>query len=130
MDAVAPSTLREARRRAVSSLGPVAAPSPRLFQRSRSSAFCSHVAVRRNVFPAVKLWSRCVMFLCALEHFIVRRRFPFKVVRLLVILAHGMIFEFVPHQNSSQIGMPIEMNSVEIENLPFLKFCASPHRSK
>ncbi len=39
-----------------------------------------------------------------------------------------MIFKFVPHQNPAQIGMAIEMNSVEIEDFALLKFGAAPNR--
>ena len=64
------------------------------------------------------------MFLRALEHFVVRRRLVFVIVRLDVILAHRMIGKLIPHQDAAQIGMAVEMNAVEIEDLALLKFRA------
>src|ERR1051325_10703620 len=70
----------------------------------------------------------CLMPLRLLQHFIVRRRLVFVVIRLDVIFAHWMIFETVPHQQPPQIGMSVKPNSVKIENLPLLKFRATPDR--
>ena len=92
--------------------------------------WCSHVAVRRNLFCSIQRWPRWVMLLGAFQDFIVRGRFPFEIVRRNVILAHRMIFEFVPHQNPPQIGMPVEMDAVEIEDFALLKFGAAPHRGE
>ena len=39
-----------------------------------------------------------------------------------------MIFELVPHQNPPQIGMTVETDAVEIENLALLEFGAAPDR--
>ena len=39
-----------------------------------------------------------------------------------------MIFELVPHQDPAQIGMAVEANAVEIENLALLEFGAAPDR--
>src|SRR2546430_5655605 len=68
---------------------------------------------RSTLFPYTTLF-RSVM----------RRRLPFVIVRLAIIFSHRMIDKFIPHQNPAQIGMAIEMNSVEIENLAFLKLRA------
>ena len=63
-----------------------------------------------------------------LQHFVVRRGFVFVIVRLDVILAHGMGRELVPHQDAAQVGMTIEYDAVEIENLALLEFAAAPYR--
>ena len=39
-----------------------------------------------------------------------------------------MIFELVPHQNPSQIGMAFEVNAIKIKNFALLKFRAAPDR--
>ena len=70
------------------------------------------------------------MLLCSREHVVVRCRFPLKIVRLNVIFAHWMIFEFIPHQDPPQIGMPIEVNAVKIKNLALLKLGAAPDRGE
>ena len=68
------------------------------------------------------------MLLRPLQHFIVRRRFPFVIVRLTVIFPHRMILKLVPHQNPPQIGMTVEADAVQIENFALLEFGASPDR--
>ena len=60
------------------------------------------------------------------QHFIVRRGLVFKVVGLNVILAHGVVFEPVPHQNAAQVGMAGEDDPVEIEDLALLKLGRAP----
>ena len=62
---------------------------------------------------------------CAFQHFIVRRRLVFVIVGLDVILAHGVVLELVPHQNAAQVGMAVEDDAVEIEDLALLKFGTS-----
>ena len=46
-----------------------------------------------------------------LQHLVMRRGFPFVIVRLTVILPHRMILKLVPHQDSSQIRMTLEANA-------------------
>ena len=54
------------------------------------------------------------------QHVIVRRRLPFVIVRFAVVFSHRVIDKLVPHQNSPQIGMTLEMDPVEIENFSLL----------
>ena len=68
------------------------------------------------------------MSLRFLQHIVVRSWLVFVIVRFSIILAHRMIFELVPHQNPAQIGMAVEPDSVQIENLTLLKFCTPPGR--
>ena len=68
------------------------------------------------------------MLLRFLQHFIMRRGFPFVIVRLPIIFAHRIIFELVPHQNPAQIGMTIEPDAIEIENLALLELGTAPDR--
>ena len=70
------------------------------------------------------------MLFSAFEHVVVRCGFLFVIVRLDVILAHRIIHELVPHQNSPQVGMTFEVDAVEIEDLALLKFGASPDRGE
>ena len=56
------------------------------------------------------------------QHIVVRCRFVFVIVRFTIIFAHRKILELVPHQDAAQIGMAVETDSVEIENLALLKF--------
>ena len=64
------------------------------------------------------------------QNVVVRRRFVLVVIRLNIIFAHGMIFKFVPHQDTAQIGMTIEDDPIEVKNLALLKFRTSPDWSK
>src|SRR5260370_7053173 len=64
------------------------------------------------------------------QHVVVRCRFVLVVIRLDVIFAHGMIFKFVPHQYTAQIGMAVEDDSVKVKDLALLKFCTAPNRCK
>src|SRR5258705_2431193 len=82
------------------------------------------------LLPALLLPLSCVMLLRFREDVVVRCRFVLVVIRLDIIFAHGMIFKFVPHQYSTQIGMAVEDDSVEVEDLALLKLCAAPNRSE
>src|SRR5262249_46374875 len=84
--------------------------------------------LRRDPFSAIKLRPRRVMPLRLLQYFVVRRRLPFIVIRLTIIFAHRIIFELVPHQNTSQIRMPLKPNAVKIEDLTLLKLATAPYR--
>src|SRR5882757_7736894 len=70
------------------------------------------------------------MLLCFCQNVLVRGRFVLVVVRFDVIFAHGMIFKFVPHQYTAQIGMTVEDDSVEVEDLALLKLRTAPYWSK
>src|SRR5216110_229536 len=75
-------------------------------------------------------WSRRVMLLRSREDLIMRRGFPFVIIRLPIIFAHRIVFKLVPHQNPAQIGMTIEPDAIEIEDLALLKLGAAPDRRK
>src|SRR6266480_7576121 len=83
--------------------------------------------LRRNLLRPVELRTRRAMPFRSLQHLIMRRRLVFVVVGLAIIFTHWKIFEFVPHQNAAQIGMSVEINSVEIENFALLKLRAPPN---
>ncbi len=68
------------------------------------------------------------MLLRLCQNFVVRRRLVLVVVRLYIIFSHRMIFELIPHQNTAQVGMAIEDDPVQIEDLALLKFRTAPHR--
>ena len=70
------------------------------------------------------------MLLRFFQHVVVRRWFVFVIVRFAIIFAHRKIGEFIPHQDAAQIGMAVEVDAVEIEDLAFLKFRAAPDRSE
>src|ERR1035438_6382177 len=70
------------------------------------------------------------MLVGSLQYVVVRGRLVFVIVRVHVIPAHRIVLEIVPHQQAPQIGMPVEDDSEEIENLPLLQFGAAPHRRK
>ena len=73
---------------------------------------------------------RLLMALGLLGHLIVRRWLVLVIVRLHVILAHRMILEPVPHQDASQVRMPVEDDPVEVVNLAFLEFRGAPERGE
>ena len=60
------------------------------------------------------------------QNIVVRRGLVLVVVGLDIVFAHGMIFKLVPHQYAAQIGMAVEDDSVEVEDLALLKFRAAP----
>src|SRR5579859_1467086 len=62
------------------------------------------------------------------ENFVMRRRLVFVVVRLNVILAHRMVDETVPHQDTPQIRVAVEDDTVKIVNFTLLKLGAAPDR--
>jgi hypothetical protein len=62
------------------------------------------------------------------EHVAVRRGLPLVVIRLDVVLAHGMPGEGIPHQDAPQIRMPLEDDTVEIEDLALLELATAPDR--
>src|SRR6266480_6685899 len=66
------------------------------------------------------------MLLRSREDLIMRRGFPFVIIRLPIIFAHRIVFELVPHQTPAQIGMTIEPDAIEIENLALLKLGTAP----
>src|SRR5438093_8514998 len=68
------------------------------------------------------------MLLRSREDLIMRRGFPFVIVRLPIIFAHRIVFELVPHQNPAQIGMTIEPDAIEIEDIALLKLGTAPDR--
>src|SRR2546421_12126139 len=83
-----------------------------------------------QVFGAVELRSGLIVALCSFHYFIVWCRLVFKIIRRHVIFTHGVIFELIPHQDPAQVRMPLEMDAIEIENLPFLQFRTAPNRSE
>src|SRR6266446_3013190 len=127
MDAAAPSTLRAARRRVAKSFGAAAVSAAR--SPAEEFGWSRSLRLRRNIFRAVELRPRAVMLLRLLEHVVVRSRFVFVIVRLVIIFAHRVIDKFIPHQNPPQIRMAIETHAVEIENFPLLEFRAAINRS-
>src|SRR5437762_8907511 len=68
------------------------------------------------------------MLLRSREDLIMRRGFPFVIIRLPIIFAHWIVFELVPHQDPAQIRMTIEPDAIEIENLAFLELGTAPDR--
>ena len=52
------------------------------------------------------------------------------VRRVNIVLSHRVIGKLLPHQNTAQIGMPLEDNPVKVKNLTLLKLRAAPHRSQ
>src|SRR5204863_2880821 len=54
----------------------------------------------------------------------------FVVIRFDVILPHWIVLEAVPHQDTSLVGVPLEIDAVEVEYFAFLKFAATPDRGK
>ena len=56
----------------------------------------------------------------------VRRGLPLVIVGLDVVAAHRVVFELVPHQNTTEIGMADEGDAEEIEDFAFLKFAGAP----
>ena len=68
------------------------------------------------------------MRLRARQHGIVCRRLVFKVVRLHIVLAHGMVFEAVPHQNPPQIRMAGKDDPEEVEDFALLELRRAPDR--
>ena len=62
----------------------------------------------------------------ARQHGIVGRGLIFVVVRINVVLAHGVVFELFPHEQAAQVGVAREDDSVEIEDFALLKFRAAP----
>src|SRR5581483_2866529 len=124
MDVAAPSKPQVARPRGESPCSRVGAPSLRLFQQSQSRSLHSF----NDAVSSIVLRPRGIVAPGSLQNFVVRRRFVFVIVRLLVVFAHRIIFELVPHQDSPQVGVPLELDSVEIENFTFLKFSTAPYR--
>ncbi len=61
-----------------------------------------------------------------LQHVIVRRRLVLEIVGLHVVLAHGVVLEFIPHQQAAQIGMAGKDDAVEIEDFALLKLRRAP----
>jgi hypothetical protein len=57
----------------------------------------------------------------------VRRGLPLVIVGLDVVAPHGMVFELVPHQNTTEIGMADEGDAEEVEDFAFLKFAGAPN---
>src|SRR5260370_34650290 len=70
------------------------------------------------------------MLLRLYQNIVVRCRFVLVVIRLDIVFTHGMIFKFVTHQYAAQIGMTVEDDSVEVEDLALLKLCTAPNRRK
>src|SRR5258705_3349079 len=68
------------------------------------------------------------MLLRSRENLIMRRGFPFVIIRLAIIFAHRIVFELVPHQYPAQIGMTVEPDAIEIEDLALLELGTAPDR--
>ena len=51
----------------------------------------------------------------------VRGRFPFVVVWFDIVLAHGVVFKLVPHEDAAEIGVIGEEDAEEIEDFAFLE---------
>ena len=67
-----------------------------------------------------------LMLLRLREHLVVGGRFVLVVVGLDVVAAHGVVGELGPHQQAAQVGVAVEDNAVEVENLALLKLGAAP----
>ena len=52
--------------------------------------------------------------------------FVFVVVGGGVVFAHGMVLELVPHEDAPEVGVAMEADAVEVENLAFLEFGGAP----
>src|SRR5206468_13039365 len=63
----------------------------------------------------------CLMLFCAFQDFVVRSRLILVVVRLDVIFPHGMVGEFIPHENPPQVGVSVEDDAIQVVRLAFLK---------
>ena len=57
-----------------------------------------------------------------------RRRLVLVVVGIDVIAAHGMVGELVPHQDAAQVGVAVEDDAEEVEDLALLELGAAPDR--
>src|SRR6266853_596720 len=55
-----------------------------------------------------------------LQDFIMRGRLVFVIVRLDVVFAHGMVFEFVPHQDAAQIRVAVEPDTEQVVDFALL----------
>ena len=55
-----------------------------------------------------------------------RGRFVFVIVRIDVVPAHGVVDEPVPHQDAAQVGVAVEDDAEEVEDLALLEFRAAP----
>ena len=66
------------------------------------------------------------VLLCALQHFVVGGGLVFVVVGIDVVPAHGMVLEFVPHQQAAQVGVAVEEDPEEVEDLALLELRAAP----
>src|SRR5947208_1928141 len=77
-------------------------------------------SLRRKCF--VHLGPRRVMLFCPFQYFVVWSWLILEVIRLHIVFPHRMIFEFVPHQDPTQVGMTFEMDAVEVVDFAFLQF--------
>ena len=66
----------------------------------------------------------------AFQDFVVRGRLVLVVVGLDVVPAHGMVNEAVPHQDAAQVGMAVEDDAEEVEDLALLELGAAPDGSE
>ncbi len=48
------------------------------------------------------------------------------VVGVDVVAAHGVVDELVPHEEAAEVGVAVEVDAVEVEDLALLKFGAAP----
>src|SRR5438445_5076761 len=122
MDSVATLTLQVTRSRVAKSFVAAAVSAAR--PQAQESESSRSLLLRRDIFRAVELRPRAVMFLRLLEHVVMRSRLVFVIVRFAIIFAHRVIDKFIPHQNPPQIRVAIEVNTVEIKDFPLLKFRA------
>jgi len=51
----------------------------------------------------------------------VRGRLLLEVVGGDVVLAHGVVLELVPHQDAAEVGVAVEHDAEEVEDLAFLE---------
>ena len=55
-----------------------------------------------------------------------RGRLVLVVVGIDVVAAHGVVDELVPHEDAAEVGMAVEDDAEEIEDLALLELGAAP----
>jgi hypothetical protein len=64
------------------------------------------------------------------EDFVVGGGLVLVVVGIDVVAAHGVVDEVVPHEEAAEVGVPVEDDAEEVEDLALLEFGAAPDGSE